>query len=357
MSAVTRDALWQRLVEAGLAAGGQPEPDPQGGPWYVRAMLGVAGWIGALFLLSFVGAAMAFVFKDETAAVAVGLICCAAAFGIFRAAARNDFLAQFGLALSLAGQVLFIFGMYKSFRSDPVGYALMIALFQAVLALLLANPVNRVWSTWMAMLALAYGLSKLGYAGLTPVMAVLALAVIWLREPLWALRGGFWRPIGYGLALSLVNIEVMLGLGQSFDLWPRRVSPAWPLWLSPALAGALWTGVVFLLLLRHHVPATGRAGAAALIAAAAVAIVARDVPGLAAALLLMTLGYASGAKVLLGLGVLALLTCLSHYYYALQITLLAKSGVLAATGAVLIGLWLGMRLLLPYDGHREHGDA
>jgi uncharacterized membrane protein len=76
-----------------------------------------------------------------------------------------------------------------------------------------------------------------------------------------------------------------------------------------------------------------------------------------AASLVMMLGYAAGARVLLGIGVIALLAWLSHYYYSLQATLLAKSGVLAASGAALIALWLGIRLLLPRQAVQGASDA
>ena len=41
-------------------------------PWYVRVMLGIAGWIGAMFLLGFVGAGFAFVMRSSGAMFVVG---------------------------------------------------------------------------------------------------------------------------------------------------------------------------------------------------------------------------------------------------------------------------------------------
>ena len=48
--------LWQQLQQQGLVTGDMPPLSNVNSPWYVRVMLGVAGWIGALFLLGFVGA-------------------------------------------------------------------------------------------------------------------------------------------------------------------------------------------------------------------------------------------------------------------------------------------------------------
>ena len=63
----TAQALWSDLRQAGLVSGGAPPTDEDETPWYVRTMLGVAGWIAALFLLGFVGAGFAFVIKSEAA--------------------------------------------------------------------------------------------------------------------------------------------------------------------------------------------------------------------------------------------------------------------------------------------------
>lgn len=328
MNATAHQTLWQQLVNAGLANGEPPPAAPAQGPWYVRAMLGIAGWIGALFLLGFVGAAMAFVFRSESAAAAVGLICCVAAYAIFRAAKHNDFLSQFGLALSFAGQVMFVFGLSKWFRADAAGLALVIAAFEALLAFALANAVHRAWSTLAAAAALAYALAKLGVFGIAPALVAAALTAIWLHEPLWAERGEVWTPVGYGLALSLVNVDAIPLLGHGMNwLGTRAIAPLLPLWIGPLLTGVLWAYAAFHLLDRNRVPLSSRSGAATLIAIVVMAVIARDAPGISAALLVMTLGYAVGGRVLLGIGVIALLAWLSHYYYALQMTLLAKSGV------------------------------
>ena len=76
MTAASRAELWQRLTDAGLANGPLPERSGSVSPWFVRAMLGIAGWIGALFLLGFVGVGLAFVFRNEAAALFVGALCC-----------------------------------------------------------------------------------------------------------------------------------------------------------------------------------------------------------------------------------------------------------------------------------------
>ena len=92
----------------------------------------------------------------------VGAVCCAAAYAIFRVAGRNDLAAQFGLAVSLAGQVMFVFGLREaasatagtmrcSFWRSPS--------FEGALAGSCSNFVHRVWSTFASMMAFGYAMT------------------------------------------------------------------------------------------------------------------------------------------------------------------------------------------------------
>ena len=79
MSAIEEQTLWLRLQAAGLVAGEPPPADAASAPWFVRAMLGVAGWIGAVFLLMFVGLGFRFVMESAVTMFVLGLAACAAA--------------------------------------------------------------------------------------------------------------------------------------------------------------------------------------------------------------------------------------------------------------------------------------
>lgn len=100
MNAEQRATLWARLAGAGLVSGEPPLPQDARSPWFVRLMLGVAGWIGALFLLGFVGAGLAFLIKSSAAAWVAGAGACLAAATLFRANKGGDFTAPFGLGAS-----------------------------------------------------------------------------------------------------------------------------------------------------------------------------------------------------------------------------------------------------------------
>ena len=113
--------LWARLSAEKLVEGERPEGHKPASPWYVRTMLGIAGWIAAVFLLMFVGAAFAFIMQEAVYAVLArrGLLrrrltLCSGAFD------GNDFAEQFALVVSLVGQVLIVIGIADVLKmQDP----------------------------------------------------------------------------------------------------------------------------------------------------------------------------------------------------------------------------------------------
>lgn len=97
--------------------------------------MGVAGWIGAVFLLIFVGLGFKFVMESAGIAFVVGLAACTAAGALFRAKPDSDFATQFGLAVSLAGQGLVLFALTKELSTQASAIALSMSLLQTVLFL------------------------------------------------------------------------------------------------------------------------------------------------------------------------------------------------------------------------------
>jgi hypothetical protein len=344
MSAFTRQELWQRLTDARLVSGEMPAPEGTASPWYVRAMLGAAGWLGAIFLLGFVFAGMVFVIENEAAALFAGALCCGGAWGIFRAMGHNDLAAQFGLAVSLAGQILFGYGLHEGVTGGGAAFFFGVAIFEGVLAAIVNNFVHRVWCTLAAALAMSYGFVELGLFGVGSTLIAVAAALLWLDEPGWAPRGTLWRPVGYGLVFALL-LPYWAMFGQL--LAPDRVAILIPgiQWLRPIVTAGLLVFVVYRILTTDG-SASSRVQSAALAAAGIIALVTLRAAGVASSLIILLLGFAGGNRALTGLGIAGMLGYLSYFYYSLQATLLTKSMVLVATGLVLIGFWAAMRYLL-----------
>lgn len=267
MSALTSQQLWQRLREHALVEGDMPPPGGSSSPWFVRAMLGIAGWIGALFLLGFVGIGFAFVMKSAAAAMIVGGLSCVAAWVIFRIARDNDFGTQFGLAVSLAGQGMFIVGLFEAFGSDWSAVCLSAFVFLAMLAVVIPNFLHRVLTSWGAALALWLAATRPGLHALVPVLAASGCAVIWLdelrimRQPASAL---LWRPIAYGLVLGVLQIDAFNLVGHEFWRMAGRDSSFWlqlhAPWLGTALLAVVFLWVVVRLLKGQEIALGSGAG-------------------------------------------------------------------------------------------------
>jgi len=348
----TPQALWARLASAGLASGEMPPVAESPTPWYVRLMLCIAGFIAALFLLGFIGVGFAFVMESRIAAAAVGLMLVVAAFAIFRAAPRSDFGAMFGLAVSLAGQGLFTFGFLALFeRSVGSGAWLTIALLEIGLAIVMPNYLHRVISAYAAGLALMYAFISLG-AGFLAAGLACVVAWLWLNEAPLAKRQSMLVPIAYGLTLAFIHIEGMPFFGREWMAMPgiRVVSPWGAPWMGEVLVAGALIATVIVLVRRSGWAWEDRKAMFAIAAAAAVGAASLKAPGIAGGLMIAILGHANGNRVLLGLGVAGLLFYASAYYYLLAVTLLVKSAVLAATGAVLLAVRaIVLKTVIPED--------
>jgi len=354
MNAIARDVLWDRLRAGGLVEGEMPAAGDARVPWYVRVMLGIAGWIGAMFLLGFVGAAFALLMKNSGAAFVVGAATCAAAVAIFRTAPKSDFVAQFGLATSLAGQMMIVFSATQWFERSAIGIALFVALQQAVLFILVPNFVHRLWSSWSFALAATYAMLDAGFFAFTP--AATSAGFIWLAlsEFRLARHGSMVRTGTYGLALAATQAAVLHGSvlaalilgrgGHGVSLGEAGV------WLGRLASMAVLLWAVVLLLRREGLALTSGQGRVGLAGALVLGLVSIKAPGVGPAAAILIVGYANADRVLAGLGIVALLGYLSHYYYALQTTLLEKSGLLVATGLTLIAVRYAMRLWWPEEG-------
>ena len=340
-------ALWDRLSADGLVEGEMPEPERSASPWFVRVMLGIAGWIGALFLIAFIGSGFAFIMKDAAFAAIVGAACCAGAFALFRVADGNDFGEQFGLAVSLVGQVLIAIGLADVLRMEDPAFYLVLAAVEAGLALAVPNFLHRVLATGGAAVALALAVNQLALHGLAAPLLCAGLAWVWLEPKRWAAGGRVWRPIGYGLVLALLLVETFRLFGAEQWFGGRAEAPGWfalhgPL-LGRGLTAAVLVWVAATLTLREETQGAGRISAYTVGTAILFGLLSMKAPGLASASLILLLGFAAGSRILVALGILSLLGFVAHFYYSLQASLLEKSGILALTGLLLLAAHFAIR--------------
>jgi hypothetical protein len=353
--------LWLRLKAAGLVADEPPPPGAAAAPWFVRVMLGVTGWIGAVFLLIFVGVGLKFVVESAAASFVVGLAACAAAGVLFRTKPDSDFTTQFGLAVSLAGQGLVLFALVKELSAQTSAIALSMSLFQAVLFIAVPNFVHRVWAAWTGAHAAVFALADWHLQAYAPGLLSIACAWVWLNEFQYAKHGTMLRTGGYGLVLALMGATGMAAWTTDAWLWhagsDRPPDSQYHLWIGAGLGGIALLWAVWRLLIREAVEPASRAGGCILAAAGILALATLKAPSLAPATLILLLGYGNGNRVLSGLGVAALLGYLSFYYYSLEATLLHKSALMAATGLALLAARFMLKRWWPEPLQREDRHA
>jgi len=350
-----RAQLWEGLASAGITHGSLPAEAGDRSPWYVRAMLGIAAWLAAVFLLAFLGIALSTVLRNATAAIAIGAVICGAAIVVLRMVTANVFVAQLAVAVSLAGQGLIAFGLLDHGGWRGAGPWLALAALEIVLVALAPDYLHRVLSTLAAAVAMRMALGVLGWAALFPALLAAVFVATQGNEPRLLTRSAVWTAVVTGLVLTLLFL-VPASLVWNELGGVRRASHfvALPPWLGTVALAVVFVGAIGKLLRDARVAWTSPTGAYALLAAVAVVLVAWPIPGVMVALLVLLLAFAAGQHVLMGLAILLLLAALGHYYYSLQSTLLVKAAALFATGVVLIAARFLVRVAVPREPETGH---
>jgi hypothetical protein len=326
---VTVADLYIALSKRGLIAESQQPPanqewDVNASPWYVQVLVGFSAWLAGILLLAFIVLELGdTLFRNESwgTLIAIGVIACAAAAGLYATAgARLQFAEQFALAISIAGQCAIALGLGEREGSRTAFWGMLAV--EIVLILVMKNKLHRFLSSLGAVTAWALAMhdaifGDLPWSGLyvpAPqgsellfsimlwllVWAPVAFAAVWLlrTEASWMARGRerMLRPVTYGLiaALSIAPLSSHPS-GFWFVLGFHSTSEADAGWV------ALWPLLAALL-----------------------------------ALLALALGFALRNRPLMGLAILFGLLELSCFYYALAATLLVKSIVMLLLGAGLL---------------------
>lgn len=308
-------------------------------PWYLRIAVGFGAWLATGFLLGF--ALSVAPLEGAVARLIVGTALIAGAVW-FRPRATSDFRKHAAVAASLAGQGLVIAGLYE-LTDSARATAAVIVLMGMVLLRVMPDHIHR-FLTAIAIVVAAYvTIVEEGRAGAfegVTVLLVAATALTWrfrLRE-----RSAAWnallRPAGYALIVALL---VALVVGSSTQLGRVSFDAGSWLGLGRVTTAALTMALVLLVRVIMDEQAGAPSPAAAFAAYAGVAFLAlttMSTPGIMAGAWVLALAFDRRDRVLVGMGVVFLLVFGAVYYYNMNLTLLEKSGVLAASGALLLAI-------------------
>jgi Domain of unknown function (DUF4401) len=354
MSRQHTDALWTRLTAAGLTRGKMPALAQSGTPWTVRVMLAIAGLIAAASLLGFLGTFFTIVFESRTASITTGGLLLLGAFMLFRTQGQSDFWAMFALAVSLSGQFLLLSGLFRG-GAWTAGLFGLTAALQLALAVVMPSYIHRTLSAYAAAIAFQYACFAAGAPFLVTGLVAAIVAALWLHEARFGMRHAVAEPVAYGVTVAFMQIAAasLFGHARTTFFIVQTDIGAWP-WADPLLTAAVLIVSTAVLLTRAGWTPSARPMQLAMLAVVLVCIASFKAPGIMACLLIVLLGFSNGNRVLTGLGIAALVLYLSGYYYLLEVTLLTKSGVLLATGVVLLAArWLMLSRVMP----AERSDA
>ena len=295
-------------------------------PWFVQFVVGVCGWFAGLLILVVVAITMGdFLRMSVSGLIPLGGLGCAIAAGLYSAGGRlGPFAGQFALALSFAGQAALGIGIGADSRSLTVVCFGMFVV-ELVLVVIMRNGFHRFLSTLAAVSAWALAMRGVllndiaKSAASAPTGGGLFVSLI-----LWLI---VWAPVAFAAWWLVRHEGQWIGEGNSAVLRPVTAGliaalSVGPMALHPA---AFWNEFQ-----------SSRGGAVdpwtALWPLLAVLL----------ALFALWLAFTVRNHALMGAAILFGLLQLSGFYYVLGTTLLIKSMLMLAIGAVLFAAARGL---------------
>jgi uncharacterized protein DUF4401 len=303
-------------------------------PWYMQAVLGIGAWITAIAGLFFAWAVMALLFDVEEPNLTVaimGALVFAGALWLLHRRPEGAFTAHAAVAFATAGTLLSAAGI--GFPMESIWAAAIATLPFAAIA---------IWQQRSILLQFL----------IVSVALILLFFAVWDRwDSLIAKLPLVFIPFGVALLLYPPRRDVrpaafaLLVMPQVLDALVAIVGTRAAL-LSDLPAKLLFLAVFsFLFFINWRRVADSQNRLLALAAAAATAVLTFLLPtGASAALVMLALAYTLGSRSLAAIGVLAAGYFIWRFYWDMQETLLTKSIILMAAGAVLLicyGLLMG----------------
>jgi hypothetical protein len=324
----------RRAREALSRAGGEGVPAM---PWYVRLVAGIGAWVTAMAAIA-LGAVILFealgVEYDATIAV-LGAAYLVFGLVLLRPERSGVYLTQLGLAVAAAGVAMIALGV--GLETDEVwAAALVTSALTAGIVIATANKTLQFLSAALAAVLVCVSLLELKVPYYLDIAALAGVAgvVLMLRPPQRDLQ-----PVAIVLLLTFPLFAIF---GTDEIRWAVGSVPRAGGWIARALHIGLFLLLVAIHWQRAATPDV-RARLGTFAAAAAVVCVLLP-PGGSAALVIMMLAFVLGSRPLALLGSLLQIYYIWRFYYDMDVTLLVKSGILAAVGLVLLlASWLIMR--------------
>ena len=324
-------------------------------PWFIQILFGLSGIVASLFLIAFLSLLLFGIdgFDSVIALLITGLVLSAAGFVLFRnkQSRDNTFISSLALAISSAGQAYIAFALFDNNLSHPIDVWLFL-IVQAVMTVIMPNRIYRLLGSIMTLGLTVY---LLNYYHLPEVsLGLLALITTGSNLSRYSLLQRIpskWRAdvfdiikaIGYASALMLLCVSVYFIAAEHSHSLASYYGDTfrYNYYLAQGLLTLASLYAAYLILKRYDVKLLSAAGLFIGGAIVLLGIISIYVSGLLATSLIIVIAIANSQRVLLGLGVTALVSYIFWYYYQLDTSLLIKSLSMLIVGlTMLMGRWL-----------------
>ena len=329
-------------------------------PWFISLFFGMSGILASLFFIGFLTLLLDNTgLLDSTLAVFIigGILSVSGGFLFYNARSRHSpFWSSLAFAITLAGQGYIAYALLASEITEPLNIGLLL-LVQLLMTVVIPNFVYRLLSATLALNCLFYLLNYYHLSEVSLGLLALITSVTHLqRYSLTAFIPTKWRmnaleiisAIGYASAYVLLSVSVYFiaaEYGNSFANFNSLDSDGEAFSYNYYLAQGLLTlaslYAAYLILKRYQVKLLSAAGLLISAAVVLLGIMSIYVSGLLATSLIIIIATANSQRVLLGLGIIALVGYIFWYYYQLDTSLLVKSASMLVIGIALLLLrWL-----------------
>ena len=319
-------------------------------PWFIQILFGLSGILASLFLIAFLSLLLFSTngFDSVIALLITGIVLSAAGFALFRnkQSRDNTFTSSLALAISSAGQAYIAFALFDNNLSHPIDVWLFL-IVQAVMTVIMPNRIYRLLGSIMTLGLTVYLLNYYHLPELSlGLLALIAIVTNLQRDTLLQQLPTQWRAgsfdvikaMGYASALMLLCVSVyFIAAERSYSLATYYGDTfRYNYYLAQGLLTLVSLYAAYLILKRYDVKLLSAAGLFIGGAIALLGIISIYVSGLLATSLIIVIAIANSQRVLLGLGVTALVSYIFWYYYQLDTSLLVKSISMLVIGIALL---------------------
>jgi hypothetical protein len=307
-------------------------------PVYIRILSGVGAWFASFFLIGFLG--MTRIITDDVGAIVTGVILLAAAVFLAKKC-TSTFPSQLSLAFAFAGNVMVVGGLMQILLdSHSSGNEILVLLLShavvcTTIYLLYPSVVYRfmaplafviIATIWVSVEVKHFWVMHLLIAG-----EMLLLGVLLLHTRRTAFITPLIRATATMLPATLFFMNLTQGAMLDWHIW--KMVPQNAMLPSSVMLAA---GVIYMLSRLTGGPQ--QFGKPWLIVAMVATLLLGffTTPGVLVAVGLLIAGYAFGDRALTALAYLFLPCFLVVFYYAMNVSLAQKSGMIAGSGLILL---------------------